>query len=64
MTTFSQFLLNTFAIISYSDAGQAPFMPGSVLAHGVVDNVVVSAPLPPVRDFRGGIAGGNWQGSF
>ncbi len=64
MTNFSQFILNTFAIASYSDARQSPFMPGSILAHGVVDNVVVSAPLPPVRDFRGGLAGENWQGTF
>ena len=64
MTGFSQFILDTFAIASYSDAGQSPFMPGSILAHGVVDNVVVSAPLPPVRDFRGGLAGENWQGTF
>jgi hypothetical protein len=64
MTNFSQFILDTLAIASYSDAGQSPFMPGSILAHGVVDNVVVSAQLPPVRDFRGGLAGGNWQGTF
>ncbi len=62
--TFSQFLLDTFTITSYSDAGQDPFMPGSVLAHAVVDNVVVSAPLPPVQDFRGELVGVTWQGSF
>ena len=62
--TFSQFLLDTFTITSYSDAGQDPSMPGSVLAHGVVDNVVVSAPLPPVRDFRGELVGQTWRGSF
>jgi hypothetical protein len=39
-------------------------VPGSVLAHGVVDNVVVSAQFPPVRDFHGAIDGGIWQGTF
>jgi hypothetical protein len=64
MTNFSQFIVDTFAICSYSDAGQTPAMPGSVLAHGVVDNVVVSAQLPPVRDFHGSLVGGIWQGTF
>src|SRR5262249_13924628 len=64
MTNFSQFNLDTFAISSYSDAGQTPAMPGSLLAHGVGENVVVSAQLPPVRDFHGVIAGGIWQGTF
>jgi hypothetical protein len=39
-------------------------MPGSILAHGVVDNLVVSAQPPPVRNFTGTRAGGNWQGTF
>jgi hypothetical protein len=60
---FSQFLLDTFAISSYSEMGQ-PSFPGSVLAHGVVDNVVVSGPLPPVQDFRGELLGETWHGSF
>lgn len=64
MTSFSQFILDTFAIASYSDAGQSPFMPGSILAHGVVDNVVVSAQPPPVRNFTGNLAGSVWQSTF
>lgn len=64
MAGFSQFVLDTFAIASYSDAGQSPFMPGSILAHGVVDNVVVSAQPPLVRNFTGGLASGNWEGTF
>jgi hypothetical protein len=64
MTNFSQFLLDTFAIASYSDAGQSPFMPGSILAHGLVDNIVVSVQPPPVRDFTGSLAGGIWQSTF
>ncbi|HYG35091.1 MAG TPA: hypothetical protein VEC99_09920, partial [Clostridia bacterium] len=61
---FTEFVVDTFAIASYSDAGQEPFMPGSVLAHGVVDNLVVSAPLPALRDFQGALVAGNWQASF
>ena len=63
MTNFTQFLLDTFAIASYSDAGQPPFMPGSILAHGVVDNLVVSAQPPVVRKFTGQFAEGGWLGS-
>ena len=63
-TNFTQFILDTFAIASYSDAGQSPFLPGSILAHGVVDNVVVSAQPPPVRNFNGNLAGGVWRGTF
>lgn len=64
MTNFTQFILDTFAISSYSDAGQSPAMPGSILAHGVVDNLVVSGPLPPVRRFQGAFISGTWNGSF
>jgi hypothetical protein len=43
------FRVDTFAVISYSDAVQSgpPAFHGSVLAHGVVDNVVVTVPNAP-----------------
>jgi hypothetical protein len=46
-TEFSDFRLDHFAVCSYSDAGQDPMWSGSVLAHGVVDNVVVTVADGP-----------------
>ena len=46
----NDFRVDTFAIISYSDAiqtGPAAFH-GSVLAHGTVDNVQLNLPAPPI----------------
>lgn len=44
------FRVDSFAVISYSDAIQAglPKYHGSVLAHGVVDNVQLVLPPPPM----------------
>lgn len=39
-TNFTDFAVDTLAICSYSDAGQDPEFGGSVLAHGVVDNLM------------------------
>jgi hypothetical protein len=64
MTNFTEFVVDTFALTSYSGVGQAPFMPGSILAHGIVDNLIVSAPPPPVQEFRGRLVSGNWEASF
>jgi hypothetical protein len=47
---FTDFRLDTLAVMSYSDAGQTPpEFAGSVLAHGIVDNLLVELPPPPVR---------------
>jgi hypothetical protein len=64
MPGFTEFLVDTFAISSYSDAGQGPFMPGSIFARGVIDNVVITTPPPPVRDFVGKIVDEKWEGTF
>ncbi len=40
------FRLDSWAIASYSDAGQSGEFDGSVLAHGWVDNVVLELPAP------------------
>src|SRR5947207_10723384 len=42
------FRVDAFAVSSYSDAIQAPpaMYYGSVLAHGIVDNVLLSLPPP------------------
>lgn len=58
------FALDTVAIISYSGAGQDTNYPvGSILAHGTVDNLVVTLP-PPVRSLSGGISNNVWQVQF
>jgi len=41
---FSDFNIDTFAIASYSDAVGL----GSVLAHGVIDNISITLPDPPI----------------
>ena len=61
---FTQFKLDTFAIASYSDAGQNPSFAGSILAHGVVDNLVVTFPPPPVQDLRSVLRGTTFQARF
>ena len=39
-------------------------MPGSVLAHGTIDNVLVKTPPPPVQAFTGVFENGTWAVSF
>jgi len=60
---FGDFRLDTFSVSSYSDAGQTSF-PGSVLAHGVVDNIVVVVPPPPVQNLTGSFTDGVWRVQF
>jgi hypothetical protein len=47
---FTQFRLDAFAIASYNDTGQNPSFAGSILAHGIVDNLVLTFPSAPVQD--------------
>ena len=63
-TNFADFRLGAISISSYSDAGQDPQYAGSVLAHGTVDNLVVTVPTPPVQDLVGGTTNGFWQVQF
>ncbi len=62
----NDFRVDTFAVISYSDAIQAgpPMFHGSVLAHGIVDNIQITVPPPPVSGLRLVSAGGHWQARF
>jgi hypothetical protein len=64
MPGFTEFFVDTFAISSYSDAGQGAFNPGSILARGVIDNILITTPLSPVRDFTGKIVDDKWEGTF
>jgi hypothetical protein len=51
---FPDFRVDTFAIVSYSDAGQAPpQFSGSILAHGTIDNINWTVPDPPLIVLRG-----------
>ncbi len=62
---FTDFRVDSVAVCSYSDAGQSPpDFAGSVLAHGVVDNVAVVTPPPPVENISGGFSNGLWQVQF
>ena len=58
--SFSDFRLDQVAVCSYSDAGAD----GSLLAHGTVDNFIVTVPPPPVQNFTGSFTNGVWQAQF
>ena len=53
----NDFRVMTFSINSYSDQHSID----SLRAHGVVDNVILTVPPPPVENLSGGFAGANWQ---
>jgi len=59
-TPTDDYRVDTFSITSYSSAGD-DF--DSVLGHGIVDNVVITFPLP-VENFTGAFTNGVWQASF
>jgi hypothetical protein len=63
-TNFTDFRVDTFAVESYSGAGQNPKYGGSILAHGTVGNIVLTVPPPPVRAFAGDLTNAVWQGQF
>ena len=58
--SFTDFRLDQFAILSYSDEGAD----GSLLAHGTIDNLVITTPAPPVETITGGFTNGTWQVRF
>jgi hypothetical protein len=62
--SFTDFRVGAFAIESYSDAGQDPSYGGSLLAHGTVDNIVLTVPDPPVRNLSLGKMDNQWQATF
>jgi len=55
-----EFHVDMFSVSSYSSAGN-DF--DSVLAHGTVDNIVVTLP-PPVQNLTGAFSNGVWQAQF
>lgn len=60
-TNFTDFRLDTVSINSYSDVNGYD---ASILAHGTVDNFVVSLPPPPVQNITGGFTNSLWQAQF
>jgi hypothetical protein len=54
------FRLDNLAIINWSDAGAD----GSLLAHGTVDNFVVTVPPPPIQNLTGAFSNNVWQAQF
>jgi hypothetical protein len=55
------FRLDTIAISSYSDSNG---FGASILAHGLVKNLFVTAPPPPVTYLSGGLTNDAWQVQF
>jgi hypothetical protein len=61
LTNTPDFRVDCFAVSSYSDGGQPGSFAGSVLAHGVLDNVEVVTPAPPTANLSGRFANSLWQ---
>jgi hypothetical protein len=59
-SSFSDFRLDQFAVINWGDAGAD----GSLLAHGTVDNFVITVPPPPVQNLTGAFSNNIWQAQF
>jgi hypothetical protein len=59
------FRLDTISINSYSDMGTAEVgYPSSLTAHGIVKNLLVTAPPPPVTYLAGSLTNNLWQVQF
>ena len=62
---FPDFRVDTFAVISYSDALQpSREFAGSILAHGTIDNIRWIVPNPPLTAFRGDLAPNAFRAEF
>jgi hypothetical protein len=60
MSGKADFRVDSFAVISYSDARQG----GSVLAHGTVDNIQVVVPRSPIDNLRLQFTDSKWRVQF
>lgn len=54
------FRVTAVSVNSYSDQNAT----GSILAHGLVDNFVITIPPPPAQDIAGSFTNGVWQTRF
>src|SRR5581483_6976290 len=57
----NDFRADTFSITSYTDIGD-PY--DSLLAHGTIDNVIVTLPPPPIQKLAGSVTNNTWQAQF
>jgi len=58
----TDFRLDSLSVSSYSAADDV--YGDSLLAHGTVDNFLVTLPPPPIQDLTGGLSNGFWQVQF
>jgi hypothetical protein len=58
------FHLDSFAIANYNELGQNPSYPGSVLAHGTIDNIEITIPPRPVGEISADFISGEWTQNF
>jgi hypothetical protein len=64
-SNFGDFILDAFSITTYSDAAQTPpQFAGSILAHGIIDDVVITFPDSPISEIHGAFDGGHWIVQF
>ncbi len=66
LATYPDFRVDALALINWSDAVQAGSTQfwGSILAHGVVDNFLVTVPDAPVGNFVGTKSNAVWRATF
>ena len=66
LAAYPDFRVDALALINWSDAVQAGSTQfwGSILAHGVVDNILVTVPDGPVSNFIGMRSNATWRASF
>ncbi len=57
---FTDYAVDTFAVCSYSDDGAQ----GSLLAGGIVDDVRIRVPPPPLGSISGSLVDGSWRVRF
>jgi hypothetical protein len=60
------FRLNAISVNSFSDADSAGigYGPSSITAHGIVKNLLITAPPPPVAYLSGSLTNNTWQVQF
>jgi hypothetical protein len=57
---FADFRVNTISVSSYQDDGYGD----SIYAQGVVDNIIVTLPAPPIQNLTAAFCNGVWQAQF
>jgi len=57
---FTDYRVDTMSISSYQDDGFGD----SIYAQGVIGNIIVTLPPPPVQNLTGAISNGVWQAQF